>query len=355
MGLTLGPVNQVTAEGLPVLFVKDLPPVSTVSLRVTRPQIYYGELANEFVFVSTRQREFDYPSGEANVYAAYARHRRRPGGQPRAPRCCSPPGSAPRRSCSRSDITSDSRVLYYRNIAERAQQGAAVPPVRPRSLPRDRGRRHAQVDPRRLHHVGPLSLRAAAARRHHLHAQQRQAGHRRLRRLAHRLRERPGRSADPDLGRGSSPASSRRWTACRPTCARTSATRTTSSGSRPASTPPTTWTSRRTSTTGRTSGRSRSWPSPQEAVPFMRHIIMRLPDETQAEFIYMVPFTPRGKDNLAAWMVARNDGDVLRQAAGVPALRGRAWCSARSRSRTGSTRTPRSPARSRCGTSAAPR
>jgi uncharacterized membrane protein (UPF0182 family) len=47
----------------------------------------------------------------------------------------------------------------------------------------------------------------------------------------------------------------------------------------------------------------------RSAVPFMRHIIMRLPDESKAEFIYMVPFTPRGKDNLAAWMVARNDGE----------------------------------------------
>ena len=47
-----------------------------------------------------------------------------------------------------------------------------------------------------------------------------------------------------------------------------------------------------------------------ESVPFMRHIIMRLPEESKAEFIYMVPFTPRGKENLAAWMVARNDGDV---------------------------------------------
>ena len=50
-------------------------------------------------------------------------------------------------------------------------------------------------------------------------------------------------------------------------------------------------------------------PKPDAAVPFMRHIIMRLPEEKEAEFIYMVPFTPRGKDNLAAWMVARNDGD----------------------------------------------
>jgi uncharacterized protein len=43
--------------------------------------------------------------------------------------------------------------------------------------------------------------------------------------------------------------------------------------------------------------------------PFMRHIVMKLPGEKNPEFIYMTPFTPRGKDNLAAWMVARMDGD----------------------------------------------
>jgi uncharacterized membrane protein (UPF0182 family) len=42
---------------------------------------------------------------------------------------------------------------------------------------------------------------------------------------------------------------------------------------------------------------------------FMRHIVMKLPEEKQAEFIYMAPFTPKGKDNLASWMIARNDGD----------------------------------------------
>ena len=42
--------------------------------------------------------------------------------------------------------------------------------------------------------------------------------------------------------------------------------------------------------------------------PFMRHIVMRLPDEKNAEYIFMAPFTPRQKDNLAAWMVARADG-----------------------------------------------
>jgi uncharacterized membrane protein (UPF0182 family) len=43
--------------------------------------------------------------------------------------------------------------------------------------------------------------------------------------------------------------------------------------------------------------------------PYMRHIIMKLPGEQNPEFIYMTPFTPRGKDNLAAWMVARMDGE----------------------------------------------
>jgi uncharacterized membrane protein (UPF0182 family) len=40
----------------------------------------------------------------------------------------------------------------------------------------------------------------------------------------------------------------------------------------------------------------------------MRHIVMKLPEEKQAEYIFMSPFTPKGKDNLAAWMIARNDG-----------------------------------------------
>jgi uncharacterized membrane protein (UPF0182 family) len=49
--------------------------------------------------------------------------------------------------------------------------------------------------------------------------------------------------------------------------------------------------------------------APERAEMFLRHMVMRLPEERQAEFILMVPFTPRGKDNLASWMVARNDGE----------------------------------------------
>src|SRR5213592_2393705 len=127
MGLTLGPVNQVTPEGLPVLFIRDLPPVSDVSLKVTRPQIYYGEIANDFVFVGTKQREFDHPSGEANVYASYEGS-----GGVMVANLLRRLVLAVRFGSSNillsQDITNDSRVLYYRNIVERA--GRALPFLR---------------------------------------------------------------------------------------------------------------------------------------------------------------------------------------------------------------------------------
>lgn len=70
-GLTLGPVNQVTSEGLPVLFVRDLPPVSTVDIEVRQPSLYFGELSNEYVIAPTRAREFHYPKGDDNVFIDY--------------------------------------------------------------------------------------------------------------------------------------------------------------------------------------------------------------------------------------------------------------------------------------------
>lgn len=70
-GLCLGPVNESTPDGLPVLFIKDIPPTSSISLKVTRPEIYYGQLSNNYCLVKTKAQEFDYPSGEDNVYKSY--------------------------------------------------------------------------------------------------------------------------------------------------------------------------------------------------------------------------------------------------------------------------------------------
>jgi uncharacterized membrane protein (UPF0182 family) len=72
-GLAVARVNEISPEGLPVYLTKDIPPVSSVpELEISRPEIYFGELAADYVFVKTRAKEFDYPSGDENVYTEYA-------------------------------------------------------------------------------------------------------------------------------------------------------------------------------------------------------------------------------------------------------------------------------------------
>ena len=70
-GVVMNPVDEVTPEGLPQLWIKDLPPTSSVPLTIERPEIYYGELTDNYVFVRTGIEEFDYPRGDENVYTFY--------------------------------------------------------------------------------------------------------------------------------------------------------------------------------------------------------------------------------------------------------------------------------------------
>jgi len=72
-GITLGPVNQVTTDGLPVLFVQNLPPVSTKpELQITAPALYFSEAPSTYALVRTRRDEFDYPqAGEHDATTRY--------------------------------------------------------------------------------------------------------------------------------------------------------------------------------------------------------------------------------------------------------------------------------------------
>jgi hypothetical protein len=71
-GITMNPVHGFTPEGLPTLILSNMPIQSTVpSLKVTRPEIYFGELTNTDVYVKTRQQEFNYPQGETNSLTSY--------------------------------------------------------------------------------------------------------------------------------------------------------------------------------------------------------------------------------------------------------------------------------------------
>ena len=121
-GLVFGPVNQVTPEGLPEFFVKDIPPVVTVeSLKITRPEIYYGELANEYVFVKTTARELDYPAGDQNIYTTYEGR----GGVPINSfwrKLLFSAHHATLRIALSQDVTRQSHILLHRQIQERVKK-----------------------------------------------------------------------------------------------------------------------------------------------------------------------------------------------------------------------------------------
>ncbi|WP_209010502.1 UPF0182 family protein [Clostridium aminobutyricum] len=71
-GIALSRVDQITASGQPDMLIGNIPPVSEVDeIEITRPEIYFGELTNNYVLVDTDEEEFDYPDGNNNKYATY--------------------------------------------------------------------------------------------------------------------------------------------------------------------------------------------------------------------------------------------------------------------------------------------
>ncbi len=71
-GIAMSPVNEVTTSGQPRLFIRDMPVVSEVDIKVDTPQIYFGELTKDPVIVNTREKEFDYPATNANIETEYS-------------------------------------------------------------------------------------------------------------------------------------------------------------------------------------------------------------------------------------------------------------------------------------------
>jgi uncharacterized membrane protein (UPF0182 family) len=309
MGLTMSPVNQVTSEGLPVLFIRDLPPVSTVSLKVNRPQIYYGELANEYVFTGTRQREFDHPSGEKNVYASYqGRGGVLIGNVLRRAIFATNFGSS--KIMFSGDITNQSRILYNRTIMDRANK--ALP-----FLDFDRDPYLVLAGDGTLKWI----LDAYTVTDGYPYAERLRDGTSYMRNSVKLVIDAYDGTLTAYVSAPADPLI-RTWARIFPGIF-------VSMDSMPADLrahirypdgiyriQTALYTTYHMDEPDDFYHREDQWQIPvapesegsQGAVPFMRHIVMRLPEEKKAEYIYMVPFTPRGKDNLAAWMTARNDG-----------------------------------------------
>lgn len=124
-GLVLAEANRITANGQPVLFVQDAPPkVQTDSLKLTRPEIYYGEVMHEPVFVRTQQPEFNYPSGSENVHTRYEGTGGIPVGN-FGMRLAAALATADRNVLLTGYLTGDSRMLIHRNVRNRVNKLAS--------------------------------------------------------------------------------------------------------------------------------------------------------------------------------------------------------------------------------------
>jgi len=315
-GLAAGPVNQVTTEGLPVLFVKDLPPKSEAKeLSINRPEIYYGELTNDYVIVKTKSKEFDYPKGEENVYSTYQGK----GGvkiDSFIKRLFFAFQTNSLKLFLSNDVTSESRILYNRNIKERIEKIAPF-----LDLDRDP---YAVVADKKIYWIydaytktndypysQPLSLNGGSvnyirnsvkividAYDGSISFYQADTNDPIIRTYAKIFPN----LFQPISKMPKSLASHLRYP--EDIFSLQTAIYTTYQMDQPQV----------------FYNKEDQWEIPaiseekQETADGSqpmnpRHMIMKLPGEKKEEFILMLPFTPRGKDNLSAWMVARNDGE----------------------------------------------
>lgn len=313
-GITLSPVNEVTPEGLPLLFVKNIPPASEVEeLQVARPGIYYGELSHEPVFVKTASQEFDYPSGDENVFTQYEGT-----------------GGVVIRNLGRkvlfairfgslktllsSDIKPESRVMYYRNIQNRARR--ALPFLAfdhdPYLVIDGAGQLVWIQDAYTVSNQYPYAQRMKDIFSPSNFAQ--------LNYLRNSVK------ITVDAYNGSmqfyiaDPNDPLIQTYAKIFPASFKALDEMPKDLRAHLRYPEDLFSYQTALY-RTYHMNESqifynkedeWQIPaygRSGDPMVRHLIMKLPGEDREEFILMLPFTPRGKDNLASWMVARSDGE----------------------------------------------
>ena len=197
-GVVMSPVTRKSAEGLPIFYLQDIPPVASGGPVVQEPRIYFGQGADSYVMVNGSTPEFDYPKGKDNVYGAYK------GADGVAV------GGMMRRTLFAwyfddlnilltNYITSESSNSVPSQHPESRSDNCSLPPPGPRPL-RGGQRRAALLDARRLHYERVVPLcRAPSWRRNELHSKFGEGRHRRLQRIGGLLCSGSSRSSDRNL------------------------------------------------------------------------------------------------------------------------------------------------------------
>ncbi len=119
-GVVASPVNEVEKEGLPKLYIKNIPPVNETNLKLKRPEIYFGEKTNSYVIVGSKEDEFDYPAGSDNKETRYT-------GKDGISlkgfnRILYAFKTGSLRLFLSSNVTDDSKILIHRNLYDRVQR-----------------------------------------------------------------------------------------------------------------------------------------------------------------------------------------------------------------------------------------
>ncbi|NCB42598.1 MAG: UPF0182 family protein [Clostridia bacterium] len=120
-GITLSRVDKVTSSGQPDMLIDSIPPVSEIEeIEITRPEIYFGESTDDYIITGTNEAEFDYPSGESNMYNFYE-------GEAGIKlnlfnRIMFALRERSLKILVSTNISSDSKMMIYRNIEERVQK-----------------------------------------------------------------------------------------------------------------------------------------------------------------------------------------------------------------------------------------
>ena len=120
-GVVMGPVSKISKEGLPEFFIKDIPPSSSANVKIATPEIYFGELTSDYVIVNTKIPEFSYPTAEGNTYTSY----KGSGGVSLDSIWKKAIFASHFRTAKiilSSEITSESKILYNRNVVERVHK-----------------------------------------------------------------------------------------------------------------------------------------------------------------------------------------------------------------------------------------
>jgi hypothetical protein len=121
-GFVLAEANQISDTGLPQLLVLNAPlEVKTKSLKAERPEIYYGETMDETVFVRTSQPEFNYPSGSSEVTTRYEGK----GGFPMSSlgmRTLATVADGDWNILLTNSLTPESRMMIHRKVTERVAE-----------------------------------------------------------------------------------------------------------------------------------------------------------------------------------------------------------------------------------------